>query len=83
MDPHQICKQLQEEYFKENDALRNRVSEMEAKNAEYQDQIEGLKQIIEEKDAKIKQLEDTLANLQNKPIKKTIQKKKDKKPTKK
>ncbi|CAK60724.1 unnamed protein product (macronuclear) [Paramecium tetraurelia] len=63
--------------------LRNRVAEMEAKNAEYQDQIEGLKQIIEEKDAKIKQLEDTLANLQNKPIKKTISKKKDKKSTKK
>ncbi|CAD8096028.1 unnamed protein product [Paramecium primaurelia] len=83
MDPHQICKQLQEQCYLENDDLRNRVAEMEAKNAEYQDQIEGLKQIIEEKDAKIKQLEDTLANLQNQPIKKTIQKKKDKKPTKK
>ncbi|CAD8111581.1 unnamed protein product [Paramecium sonneborni] len=83
MDPHQMCKKLQEESFKENDDLRTRVAEIEAKNAEYQDLIEGLRQTIEEKDAKIKQLEDALSNLQNKPIKKSIQKKKDKRPTKK
>ncbi|CAD8170321.1 unnamed protein product [Paramecium octaurelia] len=64
MDPHQQCKYIQEISFQENDQLRERVSDLEAKNAELQDEVETINDLLEQEKAVCQSKEKALQALQ-------------------
>ncbi|CAD8204639.1 unnamed protein product (macronuclear) [Paramecium tetraurelia] len=64
MDPHQQCKYIQEISYQENDQLRQRVSELEAKNAELQDEVEAINDLLEQEKTQCQQKDKALQTLQ-------------------
>ncbi|CAK79120.1 unnamed protein product (macronuclear) [Paramecium tetraurelia] len=64
MDPHQQCKYIQEISFQENDQLRLRVSDLEARNAELQDEVETINDLLEQEKAVGQSKEKALQALQ-------------------
>ncbi|CAD8090643.1 unnamed protein product [Paramecium sonneborni] len=64
MDPHQQCKYIQEISYQENDQLRQRVSELEAKNAELQDEVETLNDLLEQEKGNCLQKDKAIQTLQ-------------------